>query len=96
MATKRKGGGDVKFYPYERLGEGGGGSHAEGESTTSFKVVFRWQLEVLAILKGGGAKCFHPLKGGTRKVLPCLEVGGGAKSFRPMILPFCSPPPPSP
>ena len=37
-------------------------------------------LEVLAILKGGDAKSFHSLKGGGRKkVLPCLEGGGGAQ-----------------
>ena len=30
------------------------------------------ELEVLAILKGGGEKCFHPLKGGG---------GGGMKRF---------------
>ena len=33
----------------------------------------------------------HPLKGGgAQKVVPCLE-GGGAKSFGPVIFPFCSP-----
>ena len=37
-ATKREGGGHVKFYPYEKDGEG-----AE---------------KVLAMLKGGGTKCF--------------------------------------
>ena len=37
-------------------------------------------------------KSFHSLKGGARKVLPCLEGGGGAKSFGPAIFPFCSPP----
>ena len=40
-----------------------------------------------------GAKSFHSLKGGTQKVLPCLE-GGGTKSFVPAIFQFCSPPPP--
>ena len=37
-------------------------------------------------------KGFHSLKGGARKVLPCLEGGGGAKRFGPAIFPFCSPP----
>ena len=42
-------------------------------------------LIVLAILKGGGTKTCHPLKGvGVegglwQKVLPCLERGGGAQ-----------------
>ena len=34
--------------------------------------------------RGGGG-------GGAQKVLPCLE--GAAKSFRPAVFPFCSPPP---
>ena len=48
---------------------------------------------VLAILKGA-AKSFHSLKqggGGREKFYPVLR--GGAKSFRPAIFPFCSPPP---
>ena len=40
------------------------------------------ELEVLAIVMGD-AKGFQP----------CLEGGGGAKSFGPVIFPFCSPPP---
>ena len=36
-------------------------SRAEGGGTTIFGVVFKRQLEVLAILNGGGgAKSFHP------------------------------------
>ena len=58
------------------------------------KLVLTWELEVLAIVMGGGAKSFHPLKGGgAQKVLPCLE-GGGAKSFGPAISHFVAPPPP--
>ena len=47
----------------------------------SFGVILSWYLEVLAIMKegGGGAKSFHPLKGGALKVLPCLR-GGGAQN----------------
>ena len=45
---------------------------------------FKWKLELLAILNGGG----HT------KVLSCLEGrGGGANSFRLAIFPFCSPSP---
>ena len=66
--------------------KGGGGG------TTSFGVVFTQYLDVLAILKGGGARSLLSLKGGPRKVLPCLEGGGGTKSFGPAIFPFCSPP----
>ena len=70
----------MKFYPYEKGG-------AE---------------KVLVMLKGGHKKfwgrfypvawCFSHIVGGARKVLPCLEGGGGAKSFGPAIFPFCSPP----
>ena len=42
-------------------------SHAEGrggggEGTNSFEVVLTWELEVLAIVKRGGATSFHPLR----------------------------------
>ena len=63
----------MKFYPYK--GGGGGGksfSHTEG-GTESFEEVLTQELEVLAIVMGGGgvAKSFHPLKvgGGVQKVL---------------------------
>ena len=46
----------MNFYPYEK---GGGGETDKvlamlkgGGGTTSFRVVFTWWLEVLAILKG--------------------------------------------
>ena len=77
----------MKFYPTKRgrkmfsRAEGGGGS------TKSFEVVLTWELEVLAIVMGGGgAKGYHPLKGGggAQKVLPCLE-GGGRKKFYPVL-----------
>ena len=78
------------------LKRGGGGC------TTSFGEVLLLQKggaqKVLAILKVGegerGTKNCPSFKGGGgRKVLPCLGGGGGAKSFRPAIFPFCSPPP---
>ena len=54
--------------------KGGGGPQ-------SFGVVFIQKLEVLAILKGEGAKCFHPLKGGrTPKFYPVWR-GAGGKQF---------------
>ena len=77
----------MKFFLYEK--GGGGISHAEGGgggAEESFGVVFPCKLKVLAILKGG-AKSSHPLKGGTRKCLPCLE--GRCKKFRTRF-----PPPP--
>ena len=50
---------------------GGGGKKGFGVALTQ-KVV------VLAILKGGGgsANAFHPSKGETQRVLPCLEAVG--------------------
>ena len=57
----------MKFYPYKRKGEqifvlavlkGGGGS-----GTKSFEVVLTWELEILAIVIGGGErKKFPPFK----------------------------------
>ena len=49
----------MKCYPYEKGGGGKGFSHAEGLTTrNSFGVVLAEKLEVLAMLKGGGAKHF--------------------------------------
>ena len=76
-------------------GGGGGGTTSFEVVITKFFLVLIQKLEVLAILMGGGgvAKSFHPLKGGTRTVFPCLEREGGTKSFRPGIFLFFSPPP---
>ena len=91
-ATKREGGGgQVKFYPCK---EGGGGlwkslSHAErGRGTTSFEVVLTRELEVLAIVMGGGVrkKCPPFKRGGGHKVLPCLR--GGRTKFRTCDFPI--------
>ena len=91
----RRGGGVVKFYSYKR---GGGGREKVFVGTTSFEVVLTQELEVLAILigggggqkvstleKGGGRKKCPPLKrgGGVQEVLPCLEGGGGAQVLDP-------------
>ena len=54
-----------------------------GTVKTSFGVVLTWELEVLAILKGG-AKGFRPLKGG----------GGGGSELR--LTHFVATPHPSP
>ena len=71
--TKRGGWGAGKVLAMLK-GWWGGGRKRFGEG-------FLLKLKVLAILKGGIAKCFHPLKRGGRaqKVLPCLELGGGLK-----------------
>ena len=97
-ATKLEGGGQVKFYSYEK-GDRKSFSHAEGRGGgTSFEVVLTQALEVLAILMGGGGvKSFHVLKGvgGHEKFYPVLMWGGGGtNSFRPAIFLFCSPPSP--
>ena len=34
----------------------------EAGGTKCFEVVLTWELEVLAIVMGGGAKGFHPLR----------------------------------
>ena len=55
----------------------------KGLGTKSFEVVLTRELEVLAILIGGGGLKVSILQrgGGERKVLPCLEAGRGTKSF---------------
>ena len=73
--TKRKGGGgNVRFYPYKRKKKGCGCvwvcrnslSHADSVCVWGggggVKVVLTHELEVLAILKGGGHKQFPPFK----------------------------------
>ena len=46
--------------------------------------------KVLAMLKGG----FQSFKGGARKVLPCLDGGGGGqKGSDPRFSHFVAPPP---
>ena len=99
----------MKFYPHSKQGRKGL-SHAEGAGvggTQGFEVVLTWELEALAILKeGGGAKSCEVvltlelqvlaiLKEGAQTVFPCLEDGGGPRSFTPAFFPFCSTPPPS-
>ena len=62
-----RGGGAVKFHPYEKGGGGGTSfSHAEG-GTQKFRGSFYVVLEFLGILKGWAAKCFHSLKRGGEK-----------------------------
>ena len=60
------GGGGVKFYPCEKGG------------TKSYEVVLTQELEVLAKVMGG-AKSFHPLKGGggCKQFYLVLRRGGG-------------------
>ena len=69
-ATKREGGGQVKFYPCNKGGGAGKSfSHAEGGGgTTSFEVILPKELEVLAIVIGGGCA----------KKCPPFKRGGGA------------------
>ena len=47
------------------MGRGGGGGYKTGGGGAFEVLPLR---TVLAILKGGGAKSFHSLKGGTQKV----------------------------
>ena len=60
-------------------GEGGGATKREGGHVKFYPYE----------KGGGGAESFHPLKGGREKFYPVLR--GGAKSFGPVIFPFCSP-----
>ena len=75
------GGGACEVLPRQKGGWG----------TKCFEVVLTWEIEVLAIaMEGGGAKSFHPVKGGTQKVLPCLE-GGRKKFLDPRFSDFVAP-----
>ena len=57
-----------------------------------FKVVLISELEVLAIVMGGAQKVSTLQKGGgAQTVLPCLQGGGGRKSFGPAISHFVAP-----
>ena len=69
-ATKREGGGGVKLTLQKE--KGGGGSAMLKGGTKRFGVVLKWELEVLAIRKGG-AKSFPLLKG--------ESGGGGSEKF---------------
>ena len=73
---------NVKFYPYEKGGEGETSfSHAKGRPQKVLGYFLRGR-------KGGGGSTL--LNGGCEKFYPVLR--GGAKSFGPAIFPFCSPP----
>ena len=77
--------GGRKSFSHAGSGEGGGGG-----VQNKFEIVLTRELEVLAILMWGwgGAKSFHPLKGGREKFYPVLGGGGGsAKRFGPAISP---------
>ena len=70
----------MKFYPYEKGGQSF--SHAEGGGAQKVLGLFlRGSLKFQPYCRGG-MKSFHSLKGRVRKLLPCLEGGGGAKKFR--------------
>ena len=74
----------MKFYHYER--EGGGAENVLAMlkgGHNKFLVVFTQWHEVLSIVKGG-VNSFHPLNGRARKVLPCLDGGGGAQQVLDM------------
>ena len=77
-------GGGMGCNPKNKLKSGGAGKDLAilKEKHTFFWVVLTRVLEVLTILEGG-TKGFHPLKkkGGRvlKKLLPCLEGGGGAQ-----------------
>ena len=66
-----------------------------GGGTTSYDVVLTQELEVLAIVVGGGsAKGFHPLIGGSKRFIPVLR-GGVQKVSDQRSSHVVAPPPPS-
>ena len=52
-----------------------------GGGTTSFEVVLTWELEVLAIVMGGGRKKFPPFKVRLRWLGAGLQHSGKIYSF---------------
>ena len=93
MATKRGGGGQVKFYPYEKGGGGGGVSHAEWDWRHSVGVVFMQYLEVVAIMKGG-CNIFRTFKRGNMIRCTLFQGGGGGGYNKFQTRYFVDPPPP--
>ena len=77
----------MKFYPYKKKGGGGVLAILKEGSTTHFEVVLTWELGVSYSDGGGGAKGFHPLKGGRKTFYPVLR-GVCAKSFEPQFF-YC-------
>ena len=79
-------GGKLSFTPTKEGGaekrfsraEGGGGG---GWGTTSFEVVLTWELEVLAIVMGGGRKMFPPFKVRLQWLGAVLQYPGKIYSF---------------
>ena len=74
----------MKFYPY-KMGRGGAGKASAmlKGGAKRFEVFLSWELEVLAILKGGHTK-FPPFKrGGGSKGITVLR--GSTNSFEPAI-----------
>ena len=63
----------------------------KGRGHTCFEVVLTWELEDLAILKGG-ATSFNSLKGGGG-VLPCIGGGRSQTVLNPQFSHFVCPPP---
>ena len=59
-------------------------------------MVLTWELKVLAILKGGGGKCFHPVKKWVNSFI--LSCGWGVGAQTVSVLRFshfvATPPPP--
>ena len=78
-ATKWEGRSQEKYYPHKKKGGRKKYKPCYRRDSKSFKVVLTWELEVLAILKGG-RKTFPSIKRGVQNLLPCLE--GGHKMFQ--------------
>ena len=79
---KRKGGGQVKFYPYEKAGGGGGGSSHPERGHTKFWGSFNMgDLSVNHIGGGGGRKKFAPFKREGHGQFYLFEGGGGRNKF---------------
>ena len=68
--------------------KGGGGG------TTSFEVFLTQELEVLAILMGGGLKRYAPFKMGARNDFYLVLRGECKKFLDQRFSPFDPPPPP--
>ena len=77
-----RGGGEVEKVLAMLKGVGWGGG------TKHFEVISTWELEVLAILKGGGGTYCHPLKwgGGGATRFTVLKLGGHILPYFKMVL----------
>ena len=80
-------GGASEVLPIQK-GGGVSFSHAEGWGHKSFRDNFNMRTCSFSHTEGEGARSFHPLKGESQEVLPCLDGGGGWENVSDSLFPI--------